>query len=366
MRLYAYYDRFGDERFGVLVEGRLLTGAQLEKRGRLDPAIDTHLGIGFQIGVRGRLARRAPAGDQACAQGRRAAAGPRRPAPRPGDERDPDRQDRVRRPQLRRPREGGRSGGAGPARCCSPSSPTPSSATARPIDPSRGHPRPRPRGGARRRHRPGRPPRHGGARRSTTSPATSSSTTSAPATGRATRRPSARARRATASGCAPRAADTFLPGRPRLRDAGRGGPRGRPRAPQLADPGHGPGRRHAGPDAGRQHGRHAPRRPGPGELHLAPHHARARRPHRHRHARGRRRVPRPAGLPRARRPRAGARSRGSAWWRIRSSTGPRTPGREPCVSGGRPGRRNEGAAHARPGEDRARPGTLAWSTSRTR
>jgi 2,4-diketo-3-deoxy-L-fuconate hydrolase len=50
MRLYAYYDRFGDERFGVLVKGRLLTGAQLEKRGRLDPAIDTHLGIGFQIG----------------------------------------------------------------------------------------------------------------------------------------------------------------------------------------------------------------------------------------------------------------------------------------------------------------------------
>ncbi len=50
MRLYAYYDRFGDERFGALVQGRLLTGAQLEKRGRLDPAIDTHLGIGFQIG----------------------------------------------------------------------------------------------------------------------------------------------------------------------------------------------------------------------------------------------------------------------------------------------------------------------------
>jgi 2-keto-4-pentenoate hydratase/2-oxohepta-3-ene-1,7-dioic acid hydratase in catechol pathway len=50
MRMYAYYDRFGDERFGVLVKGRLLTGAQLEKRGRLDPAIDTHLGIGFQIG----------------------------------------------------------------------------------------------------------------------------------------------------------------------------------------------------------------------------------------------------------------------------------------------------------------------------
>jgi 2-keto-4-pentenoate hydratase/2-oxohepta-3-ene-1,7-dioic acid hydratase in catechol pathway len=50
MRLYAYYDRVGDERFGVLVEGRLLTGSQLEGRGRLHPAIDTHMGIGFQIG----------------------------------------------------------------------------------------------------------------------------------------------------------------------------------------------------------------------------------------------------------------------------------------------------------------------------
>lgn len=50
MRLYAYYDRWGDERFGVLLMGRLLTGSQLEKRGGLDPAIDTHLGIGFQLG----------------------------------------------------------------------------------------------------------------------------------------------------------------------------------------------------------------------------------------------------------------------------------------------------------------------------
>jgi 2,4-didehydro-3-deoxy-L-rhamnonate hydrolase len=50
MRLYAYYDRWGDERFGVLVMGRLLTGSQLEKRGGLDAAIDTHLGIGFQLG----------------------------------------------------------------------------------------------------------------------------------------------------------------------------------------------------------------------------------------------------------------------------------------------------------------------------
>jgi 2-keto-4-pentenoate hydratase/2-oxohepta-3-ene-1,7-dioic acid hydratase in catechol pathway len=50
MRLHAYYDRYGDERFGVVVMGRLLTGSQLEKRGRLDPSIDTHLGIGFQLG----------------------------------------------------------------------------------------------------------------------------------------------------------------------------------------------------------------------------------------------------------------------------------------------------------------------------
>jgi 2-keto-4-pentenoate hydratase/2-oxohepta-3-ene-1,7-dioic acid hydratase in catechol pathway len=50
MRLRAYYDRWGDERFGVVVMGRLLTGSQLEKRGGLDPAIDTTLGIGFQLG----------------------------------------------------------------------------------------------------------------------------------------------------------------------------------------------------------------------------------------------------------------------------------------------------------------------------
>ncbi len=50
MRLHAYYDRFGDERFGVVVMGRLLTGGQLEKRGGLDRAIDTRLGVGFQLG----------------------------------------------------------------------------------------------------------------------------------------------------------------------------------------------------------------------------------------------------------------------------------------------------------------------------
>jgi 2,4-diketo-3-deoxy-L-fuconate hydrolase len=52
MRLYAYEDRHGDERFGVLVLGRLLTGAQLEKRGGLDPAVDTHLGIGYHLAFR--------------------------------------------------------------------------------------------------------------------------------------------------------------------------------------------------------------------------------------------------------------------------------------------------------------------------
>ena len=51
MRLYAYRDRFDDERFGVLVGDRLLTGAQLEKRGRLDRAVSTHLGIGFHLGI---------------------------------------------------------------------------------------------------------------------------------------------------------------------------------------------------------------------------------------------------------------------------------------------------------------------------
>ena len=45
MRLFAYRDRFDDQRFGVIVDGRLLTGAQLEKRGRF--AEDTHFGIGF-------------------------------------------------------------------------------------------------------------------------------------------------------------------------------------------------------------------------------------------------------------------------------------------------------------------------------
>lgn len=43
MHLYAYLDRFGDPRWGVLVDGRLLTGAQLEKKGGL--RLSTHAGL---------------------------------------------------------------------------------------------------------------------------------------------------------------------------------------------------------------------------------------------------------------------------------------------------------------------------------
>jgi 2-keto-4-pentenoate hydratase/2-oxohepta-3-ene-1,7-dioic acid hydratase in catechol pathway len=48
MRVYAYEDRFGDPRFGVLIDDRLLTGSQLEKRGGLR-AVNTHLGLGSAI-----------------------------------------------------------------------------------------------------------------------------------------------------------------------------------------------------------------------------------------------------------------------------------------------------------------------------
>jgi 2-keto-4-pentenoate hydratase/2-oxohepta-3-ene-1,7-dioic acid hydratase in catechol pathway len=51
MHLRAYVDRFGDPRFGVIVDGRLLTGAQLEKRGRLGRSVNTHLGISHYLGV---------------------------------------------------------------------------------------------------------------------------------------------------------------------------------------------------------------------------------------------------------------------------------------------------------------------------
>lgn len=44
MRLYAYQDRFGCDRFGVLDQGGLLTGGRLERRGGLGKGL-THLGI---------------------------------------------------------------------------------------------------------------------------------------------------------------------------------------------------------------------------------------------------------------------------------------------------------------------------------
>lgn len=49
MRLYAYLDRSGEERFGVIVAGGLLTGSQLEKRGGLGRRVNTRLGIGLQL-----------------------------------------------------------------------------------------------------------------------------------------------------------------------------------------------------------------------------------------------------------------------------------------------------------------------------
>ena len=52
MRLYAYEDRSGDPRLGVVARGGLLTGAQLEKRGGLGKgrdAVNTHLDLLFAL-----------------------------------------------------------------------------------------------------------------------------------------------------------------------------------------------------------------------------------------------------------------------------------------------------------------------------
>jgi 2,4-diketo-3-deoxy-L-fuconate hydrolase len=51
MHLRAYVDRFGDARFGVMVEGALLTGSQLEKRGGLSRSVNTHVGISHYLGL---------------------------------------------------------------------------------------------------------------------------------------------------------------------------------------------------------------------------------------------------------------------------------------------------------------------------
>jgi 2,4-diketo-3-deoxy-L-fuconate hydrolase len=53
MRLYAYYDRQDSERFGVVVEGRLLTGRRLEEPGGLEWGA-SHMGLGFLLATRRR------------------------------------------------------------------------------------------------------------------------------------------------------------------------------------------------------------------------------------------------------------------------------------------------------------------------
>jgi 2-keto-4-pentenoate hydratase/2-oxohepta-3-ene-1,7-dioic acid hydratase in catechol pathway len=62
MRIRGYLDRSGDERYGVEVDGGLLTGGALERKGGL-PAGDTHLplelAIEFDPGWQRRLARAA-------------------------------------------------------------------------------------------------------------------------------------------------------------------------------------------------------------------------------------------------------------------------------------------------------------------
>ena len=132
VRLYAYEDRFGDVRFGVLVDGKLLTGAQLEKRGKLDHNVLTHLGIGHNVAYEDgwrsaveKATKRALKADAPLI-----APESRRPLA-PLGELPPGREDRLRRAQLRRPRHGGRPRRRRTGRCCSRSSPTRSSATAR-------------------------------------------------------------------------------------------------------------------------------------------------------------------------------------------------------------------------------------------
>jgi 2-keto-4-pentenoate hydratase/2-oxohepta-3-ene-1,7-dioic acid hydratase in catechol pathway len=53
MRLYAYRDRHDCDRFGVLVDGRLLTGRRLEEDGGLEWGA-SHMGLGFLLATRRR------------------------------------------------------------------------------------------------------------------------------------------------------------------------------------------------------------------------------------------------------------------------------------------------------------------------
>ena len=83
MQLYAYRTRVGLDRWGVLVEGGLLTGGQLERDGGLAGAwVWTHLDLGTVLGFADRRwwRRLARAADRARAHGAQ---------PRPVDQRRP-------------------------------------------------------------------------------------------------------------------------------------------------------------------------------------------------------------------------------------------------------------------------------------
>jgi 2-keto-4-pentenoate hydratase/2-oxohepta-3-ene-1,7-dioic acid hydratase in catechol pathway len=56
MRLYAYYDRFDCERFGVLRNDGLVTGRQLDQIGKYRES--THMGIGWAVRFGGRSLRK--------------------------------------------------------------------------------------------------------------------------------------------------------------------------------------------------------------------------------------------------------------------------------------------------------------------
>src|SRR5262245_17682875 len=81
MRIYAYEDRYGDARFGVLVADRLLTGSQLEKRGGLDATIDTHLGLGIAIQLDRRWRQKLERATRRALKRRAPLLKPRRPKP---------------------------------------------------------------------------------------------------------------------------------------------------------------------------------------------------------------------------------------------------------------------------------------------
>ena len=88
MRIRAYRDRFGDERFGLEIDGRLLTGRALERLGGLDEP-DTHLGLDWMLAFgRGWQGQLSKAGRRAMRRGAKTIALHRRapvaPFPAPG------------------------------------------------------------------------------------------------------------------------------------------------------------------------------------------------------------------------------------------------------------------------------------------